>query len=175
MDDATLIRHTLAGRREDFDILVERHQRALYAFVFRLVRDQHLTADIVQATFVRAYTRLAQFQERSSFSTWLHQIALNEYRARRRASRQQHEVTLEEGTVDSIAAPENQAAGWKHKLGDLIARLPLRQRTVLTMRVFGDMPFKRIAEAEGISENSAKVNYHHAVLRLRQWMKESEA
>jgi RNA polymerase sigma-70 factor (ECF subfamily) len=175
VDDATLIRGTLAGRREDFDILVERHQRPLYAFVFRLVRDQHLAADIVQATFVRAYTRLGQFQERSSFSTWLHQIALNECRAQRRASRGRHEVALEDREIAEITAPESQTAGWKHKLEDLVTRLPMRQRSVLTMRVFGDLPFKAIAEVEGISENAAKVNYHHAIMRLRQWLKEPES
>ena len=173
MDDATLIRHTLAGRREDFEVLVERYQRPLYAFVVRLVRDQHLAADIVQATFLQAYTRLAQFEERSSFSTWLHQIALNEFRARRRALRR--EVALDDSDVSQQAAPESAAVGWKHKLESLVARLPLRQRSVLVLRVFRDMAFKEIAEVEGISENSAKVNYHHAVTRLRQWLKESES
>jgi RNA polymerase sigma-70 factor (ECF subfamily) len=175
VDDATLIRHTLAGRREDFDILVERYQRPLYAFVLRLVRDQHLAADIVQATFLRAYTRLAQFQERSSFSTWLHQIALNEFRVRRRASHQQHEVPLEDSEAGQQAAPESPAAGWKHKLENLVTRLPLRQRSVLMLRIFSDMSFKDIGAIEGISENAAKVNYHHAVMRLRQWLKEPES
>lgn len=175
MDDTTLIRQTLAGRRGDFDILVERHQRPLYAFVFRIVRDQDLAADIVQATFIRAYTRLGQFEGRSSFSTWLHQIARNECRARRRASRLQREVALEDSAITDIAAPENQTAGWKHKLEELVARLPLRQRSVLTLRVFSDMQFKSIAEVEGISENAAKVNYHHAVMRLRQWLREPES
>jgi DNA-directed RNA polymerase specialized sigma24 family protein len=52
----------------------------------------------------------------------------------------------------------------------LVGQLPPRQRAVVTLRVSGDLPFKEIARLEGISENSAKVSYHHAVTRLRQWL-----
>jgi len=53
--------------------------------------------------------------------------------------------------------------------------LPLRQRSVLTLRIFNDLPFRDIAQTIGISENSAKVNYHHAVTRLRQWIRREES
>lgn len=172
MDDATLIRHTLAGRREDFDVLVERHQRALYAFVYRLVRDHDQAADIVQASFLRAYARLVQFHGDSSFATWLHQIALNECRTQKRSARRRHEIPLDDSGVQEQAVAEDPSSGWKRKIEALVERLPLRQRSVLVLRVFSDMPFKAIAEVEGISENAAKVSYHHAVTRLRQWLKE---
>ena len=48
--------------------------------------------------------------------------------------------------------------------------LPPRQRSVLTLRVFGELPFAEIARAEGISENAAKVSFHHAVRRLQDWL-----
>jgi len=178
-DDAALIRGTLAGRREDFDVLVERYQRLLYAFAYRLVHNHEQAADIVQATFLQAYTHLAQFAGRASFKTWLHQIALNQCRALYRGGRMQREVPLDDiaETHQHDGAPNTPDAaagdpGWKPFLERLIARLPLRQRAVLTLRVFSDLPFKEIARAEGITENSAKVNYHHAIARLRQWVRE---
>jgi RNA polymerase sigma-70 factor (ECF subfamily) len=58
----------------------------------------------------------------------------------------------------------------RDRLADLIARLPPRQRAVVTLRIVGDLPFKEIARLESISENSAKVSYHHAVTRLREWL-----
>jgi RNA polymerase sigma-70 factor (ECF subfamily) len=54
------------------------------------------------------------------------------------------------------------------------AQLPFRQRTVVTLRIFSDLPFAHIAQAIGITENSAKVNYHHAIARLRARLREAD-
>ena len=177
-DDLSLVQGTLAGRRQDFDLLVQRYQRLLYAFAYRFVHDPDLAADIVQSTFILAYSRLAQFERRSSFKTWLHQIALNECRAVHRKGRGRTQVPLEE--VDELQLSQapfqtssSESAGWRALLERLIARLPPRQRSVLTLRIFSDLPFKEIARTEGISENSAKVSFHHAITHLRSWMEES--
>ena len=171
-DDTVLVRGALAGRREDFDRLVERHQRALYAFVYRLVRNRDQTADIMQVSFLQAYTHLAQFEGRASFKTWLHQIALNQCRGAFRGAAAESGVALDEVAENAVAAPDNTAeAGWRPALERSIQRLPLRQRTVLILRIFSDLAFKDIARIEGISENAAKVNYHHAIVRLRSWLR----
>jgi RNA polymerase sigma-70 factor (ECF subfamily) len=190
VDDAALVRGALAGRREDFDALVERHQRALYAFIYRMVHDHDQSADVMQVTFLRAYTHLGQFAGRASFKTWLHQIALNQCRALYRAGRGQQQVSLDEVEEATLSAAHLRVAGGSGPatfdggsggsdqrllLERLIARLPLRQRAVVTLRVFSDLPFKDIARMEGISENSAKVNYHHAIVRLRQWLHAEES
>jgi RNA polymerase sigma-70 factor, ECF subfamily len=178
LDDAALIRGTLAGRRADFDILVERYQRVLYAFAYRFVHDHDHAADIVQTTFLQAYTHLAQFSGRSSFKTWLHQIALNQCRQLYRSSHDRQNVPLDDVHEADLAATtetDTSTVAWKALLERLIARLPLRQRAVLTLRVFSDLPFKDIARVEGMSENSAKVNYHHAITRLRRWLREGSS
>ena len=158
MDDAILIRGTLAGRREDFDLLVERYQKPLYAFAYRFVHDPDRAADIVQTTFLQAYTHLGQFAAQASFKTWLHQIALNAIRTAHRRGRGEQLVPLDD--VDEPATPPDESTGspWKRTLERLIARLPLRQRAVVVLRVFSDLAFKEIARMEGISENSANVN-----------------
>jgi len=176
-DDAVLIRGTLAGRRADFDVLVQRYQKMLYAFVYRCVHDHEQTADVVQATFLQAYVHLAQFSGRSTFKTWLHQIALNRCRQMHRSAHSRQHVPLDETHAATLAAPDTTEhnPGVKNLLERLIARLPLRQRAVLTLRIFSDLPFKEIARVEGITENSAKVNYHHAIARLRHWLRERES
>lgn len=176
-DDAALIRGTLAGRRADFDALVERYQKMLYAFIYRFVHDHEQTADILQTTFLQAYAHLAQFSGRSSFKTWLHQIALNQCRQLHRSEYGRLHIPLEETHEANLAAPDTTEGipSLKGLLERLIARLPLRQREVLTLRIFSDLAFKDIARVEGITENSAKVNYHHAITRLRRWLRESES
>jgi RNA polymerase sigma-70 factor (ECF subfamily) len=168
-DDAELIRGILAGRREDFDVLVERYQRSMYALAYRLTHDHRDAADIVQATFLQAYTHLAQFRGEASFVSWLRQIVLNECRALRRGRPAQREVPLDE-TADAYA--DTTPSGWRHTLASLVTRLPPRQRHVLILRIHEDLPFKEIARLEGITENAAKVNYHHAVTRLRKWLED---
>jgi RNA polymerase sigma-70 factor (ECF subfamily) len=49
-----------------------------------------------------------------------------------------------------------------------VVELPRRQREVLTLRIDGDLPFAEVAKVLGITENNAKVHFHHAVRRLRE-------
>jgi RNA polymerase sigma-70 factor (ECF subfamily) len=175
VDDASLIRGTLAGRRADFDVLVERYHAAVLGFVIRLVRERDMADDIVQSTFLRAYTRLGQFRGEASFASWLYQIALNETRSRRRRDKAHLQVALDEVDEADLGSVDHSDSPGLRSIQGLVARLPLRQRSVLLLRVLRDLPFKEIARIEGISENSAKVNYHHAVVRLRAWLKESSS
>lgn len=171
MEDAELIRGVLAGREEDFEALVERHQRALFAFVCRYLGDEAAADEVVQAAFVQAYTNLSGFRGEASFKTWLHQIALNHCRALHRAGQRRREVPLDDVDEASLAMEDRtEMRGWRARLETLVARLPPRQRAVVALRLFGDLPFSDVARAEGISENTAKVNYHHAIKRLREWL-----
>ena len=74
--------------------------------------------------------------------------------------------------LDQISEPEyidtTIEDKWKRKeLWNAIARLPKIQRMVVTMRTTENLPYKEIAKIMNISENSAKVNYHHAVESLK--------
>ena len=172
VDDHELIRGALAGRERDFEQLVERYQKMLYAFAFRYTHDADLADDVVQATFVQAYTQLARFRGGSSFKTWLHQIALNQCRSARRARSSERAVPLDDVPESALPpAPDDPSGGRVGgDLDRLIAQLPPRQRAVVALRVQSDLPFKEIARIESISENSAKVNFHHAITRLKQWL-----
>ncbi len=172
VDDLRLIRGTLRGRREDFGVLVERYQKPLYAFVLRYSGDSDVADDIVQTSFERAYRALRTFRGDALFKTWLHQIALNECRSRDRKQKRLREVALDEIGVAGLPAdsPDMVAVVDGNRLSRYIDRLPPRQKSVLTLRIFGDLAFKEVARIEGISEGAAKVNYHHAVKRLKEWM-----
>jgi RNA polymerase sigma-70 factor, ECF subfamily len=169
--DLELVEGTLAGRRQDFEELVERHQRMLYTVALHVLRDPAAADEAVQATFVNAYTQLTAFRRAASFRTWLYRILVNECRSAQRRARVRHEVGLDEVPESSLAAGADTAdAAERAVLERHIDRLPPRQRSVLSLRIFADLPFKEIAAAEGISENAAKVSYHHAITRLRAWL-----
>lgn len=176
-NEEALIEGTLAGRRQDFDTLIERHQKALYSFILGRTRDRAVADEIVQAAFVRAYTRLRDFRGRSSFRTWLHQIALNLCRSHYRSGRRRREVALDDvpDPASPVAGNAGEGAALRASLDEYVQRLPPRQRSVLGLRVFGDLSFRDIARIERISENAAKVNYHHAVTRLKKWLSSDDS
>ncbi len=174
VDEAAVIARVLAGQVDDFEILVRRHQAALYGFAWRQLADEDRVAEAVQRTFVQAYRSLGKFDGRAAFRTWLLGIAVRECRAVERRARRDAAVSLEqvpEGSLPSDSVPlERQVE--PALVRKWIARLPSRQRTVLNLRLFAGLPFREIAAAQGISENAAKVNYFYAVKKLRQWLTE---
>jgi len=169
-DDLALVRGTLAGRRDDFALLVERHQKPLYRFILQHTRNPHAADEIVQMTFVQAYTHLANFREEATFKTWLHRVALNLCHDRARAERRRSDVSVDEALERTQTEPRLEDVVLGATVERRIAALPERQRTVLNLRLWGDLSFKEISRLLGTSENSAKVNYHHAIRRLRQWL-----
>jgi RNA polymerase sigma-70 factor, ECF subfamily len=172
VDDVALVAGALAGRQECFEALVERHQRALHALAYRWLGDHAAADEVVQATFLQAYTHLVDFRGEAPFRSWLCGIALNQARTEARARRRERTVSLDD--VSEATLPQDDAGPReptvRTRLARLVQQLPPRQRAVVTLRVGADLPFREIARLEGISENSAKVSYHHAVTRLRQWL-----
>ena len=85
-EDLDLIKRTTAGEREAFEGLVIKYQRPLYSLLYPMVSSREDAADLLQKTFVTAFTGLGSFEQRSSFKTWLYQIEItlaeNVYRDR---------------------------------------------------------------------------------------------
>src|SRR5471032_2770279 len=77
MDEEQLVAACLAGRREAFDVIVERHRRHVYQLCYRFVGNHEDASDLSQDVFVRAYRGLATFRGKSSLATWLYRIGVN--------------------------------------------------------------------------------------------------
>src|ERR1051326_2451650 len=75
--DAAVVAQVLAGDRDAFRVLVERHSRSIFRVVYRMTGNQQDAEELVQETFLRAYKSLARFELRANFSTWLYRIAVN--------------------------------------------------------------------------------------------------
>ena len=75
--DAIAIERTLAGDRDAFRVLVERHSQSVFRLAYRMTGNQHDAEEVVQEAFLRAYQKLEQFAERANFGTWVYRIAAN--------------------------------------------------------------------------------------------------
>ncbi len=171
--DVELVGEVKGGNRKSFSELVQRHQRSLLRLSLRFTKEQATAEDIVQESFIKAYQKIHLFEGRSSFKSWLYQIALNTARNRFRGKAfdlVQSSVNVEDVPVgvDPGAETELLQADVKRRLRAEIERLPERQRMALSLRIFEDLSFKEIAQIMGCPYDTAKANYRHALLKLRE-------
>lgn len=167
--DRELAEKFRAGERAAFDQLVRRHQQGVWRMVRRYVRRDADAADVTQLVFVRAFKGLSSFRGAASVRSWLYRIAINCSLSWIRDHRREEPTEIaEDALTEAPVAPGRLAAGEDHaRLRSAIAQLPPKQKLVLELRVFDDLSFKEVAELADCSENTAKVNFHYAVKKLR--------
>lgn len=167
--DAPEVARAQAGDRAAFDALVAKHQAAIGGLARRYVKNEADARDVAQRAFLRAYEHLGSFRGASSFRTWLHRIAVHEALGHLRVRDRTEPAELDElpAFTHSLTTGKLVAADLWRKVEKRLAELPPKQRLVLELRVFHDLSFKEIAPLADCSEDSAKVNYSHAVKRLR--------
>jgi len=168
--DRELTERFRAGDRAAFDQLVRRHQQGVWQIVRRYVKRDADAADVTQLVFVRAFKGLGAFRGASSIRSWLYRIAINCSLSWIRDHRREETAEIDDDAIsEAPAAPGRLAAGEDGvQLRAAIAKLPPKQKLVLELRVFDDLSFKEVAELADCSENTAKVNFHYAVKKLRE-------
>ncbi|HSC28204.1 MAG TPA: sigma-70 family RNA polymerase sigma factor, partial [Vicinamibacterales bacterium] len=160
----------LGGRREAFDVIVERYRREVYRLCFRFVGNHEDASDLTQDVFLRAYRGLAGFKGQSAFPTWLYRIGVNVClnRLSRRSPRPEpFEVDREDPSAerpDVLLLRGERAAAVRAAVG----RLPPKQRATLILRVYHDLPHEQIAAVLGGSVGAAKANLFHALANLKK-------
>ncbi len=179
-NDVTAVAQVLAGDRDSFRVLVERHSHAIFRLVFRMCGNEHDVEDIVQETFLRAFRSLNQFESRANFGTWLHRVAVNcaldHLRRVRRREEEPQAFTREEESdpLQSVASaapnPERLllSVEVKKKLEGAMVELSGRERAAFVMRHFDGCSIEEIGRALGIRGNTAKNAIFRAVRKLRE-------
>lgn len=167
--DEVLITRFRQGDRNVYAELVKRYQQPIYYFLLRLTRREEDARDLSQRTFIRAMQALDRFEGRSSFKTWLFQIASNLSRNHHRDTTRVQTVEVEDDTLVSepFALDHMMGEEMRGQLREAVESLPPRQKAVLLLRVYQDMPFQDIADREGITVGNARVNFHLAVKTLK--------
>jgi len=173
--DLELVEEVKSGQRRAFSELVKRHQKGLLRMSLRFVKDLSTAEDVVQESFIKAYEKLHSFEGRSSFKSWLFQIAVNGARNRLRDTRR-NMVDIENVQLAVGAQAESRLVGNSiaEILQEEVERLPDRQRTALLLRVYEDLSFKEIAEIMECPYDTAKANYRHALMKLRERFEEQQ-
>ncbi|MCU1282887.1 MAG: polymerase sigma-E factor [bacterium] len=169
-DDERLVARFLGGDRAAFDALVRRYQRPIYWLALRYVGNDADAKDVAQRALVQAFVKLKQLRAGASFRSWVYRTAanlsLNVVRDRKPQTPLADDVAVAL-TREPLLEEEAQ-----RRLRAAVTKLPPQQRLVVELRVFQDLPFAQVAEIAECSEDAAKVNFHHALKRLRVLMNE---
>lgn len=179
--DAALVRRCQHGDTDAFGRLVARHDKRVYALVARVLGPAATADDVddaAQDVFVQAWRALPRFRGDAQFSTWLYRIATNMaikqwHRAKRGApavSQEDLPPAVRAALADPARGPEDEAASRAQgrALREAVDRLPEKQRTVLLLHYFDDMPCEEVAALLGCSVGTVWSRLHYGCRKLRQ-------
>lgn len=168
-DESELCARFVAGDRQAFAELVQRHQRVVFYVARRYVKNDDDAQDIAQNAFVRAWRNAASFRGEASFRTWVLRIASNLAlnHARDRGRWRSDELDAESADHAPLAPDMLADAESSERLRTAISTLPAKQRMVVELRVQDGMSFAEVAAAIDSNEDAAKANFHHALKKLR--------
>lgn len=167
--DLELVAKVKTGDRTAFSELVKRHQRSLLRMSMRFIKDLHAAEDVVQEAFIKAFEKLHTFEGRSSFKSWLFQIAINTARNKIREYRFQlvdiDQIQIAVGSQAEETMIHNNVS---ELIQSEIEKLPFRQKTALLLRIYEDLSFQEIATIMECPYDTAKANYRHALIKLKE-------
>ena len=167
--DLQLVDEVRNGQRSSFSELVKRHQKGLLRLSMRFVKDLDIAQDVVQESFIKTFEKLNSFEGRSSFKSWLYQITVNTARNKLREDRYDFS-DIEDVQLGVEAQAESSLV--HRAVGEIlnveVEKLPFKQKTALVLRVYEDMSFSEIAEIMECPYDTAKANYRHALLKLKE-------
>jgi len=171
VEERVLIERAKQGDELAWRWLYEAHKTQVYTVVRRLSGDDHAADDLSQEVWLRVFTKLALFEFRSSFKTWVTKVATNVAYDSFRPQRMEDETAIPEWTGDRL--PDD-------ALTDVLAlqqqldRLPSGYRTVLVLRAEG-FSHEEIAATLGIDAGTSRSQYHKGLAQLRRRLGEGNA
>lgn len=174
--DLMLVLKVQAGDLSAFGELVERHQRAVYGIVSRMVDSRDDADDLAQDIFVSAYGAIGGFRRDAKFSTWLHTIAVNTTLKRLKKMKRQSAMSIDDpttGLADAIRAngDSSPAESIEEKERSLSVRraidlLPDKQRVVVVMHYLEQYSCDEIAAILKCSVGTVWSRLHYACKKL---------
>jgi RNA polymerase sigma-70 factor (ECF subfamily) len=178
VNDSELVSLYIQGDEKAFAKLVQRHKSKIYTTVYLIVKDQYVAEDLTQDAFVKAVEMLksGRYNDEGKFLPWIlriaHNLAIDFFRREKRYP----EVVFEDGSsvFNALEFADDSYESLQIKqetheqLRELIQRLPDTQKEVLIMRHYEEMSFQEIADATGVSINTALGRMRYALINLRK-------
>lgn len=178
--ETEIIKRILSGEKELYEILVRRNNQKLYRIIRSYLKDDAEIEDIMQDSYVKAFTKLYQFKLESSFSTWLIRIGINESLARLKEKGKLYHLNKQSDNLRSntiLEIPDNRQLNpqdnmvrneTKQILENAIDSLGIKYKTVYVMKEVEEMSLKEIAIALDLTIANVKVRLHRSKEMLKE-------
>ena len=176
LDDSGVVASQLAGNDRAFGVLVERYQKRLLNFIYRIIGDRERAEDLVQEVFIRVHRHLHRFDQSKKFSTWIYTIASNLAKNELR-NRSRNPLVLFQTIKKTWEADDRpiQFEDSRHKPDDLfrkrhlrelvewsVEQLPHHHRVVFVLRELEGKTYEEIAEITGCNLGTVKSRLNRA-------------
>ena len=160
-------------QRKAFERIVKAYSEQLYWQIRRMVVSHDDANDLLQNTFIKAWTNLDYFRGDAKLSTWLYHIAFNECLNFLNKQRAENQLSID----DADAALINKLESDPYFNGDetqrlfqkAILQLPEKQRIIFNLKYFQEMKYEDMSEILGTSVGALKASYHHAVKKIEDF------
>ncbi len=183
--DAELMLAFRGGDARAFESLVQRHQRGIFNFILRSVRDRGKAEELLQEVFLRVVRAKDRYERTAKFTTWVYAIARNLCVDESRRARFRDHQSLDaqrpgrdgDGGATLLAkmpapqVPTDEAAEaptLRKRMSAAIDALPDDQREVFLLRQLSGLSFREIGETLGVPENTIKSRMRYALEKLRE-------
>ena len=161
--------------REAFGRVIEHYSEQLYWQIRRMVVDHDDANDVLQNTFIKAWTNIDGFLGNSKISTWLYRIATNEALTFLKKQNANDTVSLDD---EDAATPQLEADEYfdgdelQLRLQQALQTLPPKQRTVFNMKYFDEMKYEEMSQILNTSVGALKASYHLAVKKIASFFED---
>jgi RNA polymerase sigma factor (sigma-70 family) len=174
MEDSSefdLIGRILDGESRLYEYFIRKYNQRLFRTGMSILNDDTEVEDAMQASYIKAYEHLAAFENRSSFSTWITRIMINECLLQKKNKRRLQ--TISENQYEKISRMKTPVHMLMNKelgavLENAIALLPEKYRMVFILREVEDLSVRDTAEVLALEESNIKVRLNRAKTMLRE-------
>ncbi|RHJ93474.1 RNA polymerase sigma factor [Parabacteroides bouchesdurhonensis] len=161
-------------QRDAFAMVVDSYGEKLYWQIRKMVLSHDDANDLLQNTFLKAWTNLDYFRGEAKLSTWLYKIAINECITFLNKQRSLNNISIDDTDVFMLERLKGDeyfdGDAAQMKLQEAILSLPEKQRIVFNMKYFDDMKYEEMSDVLGTSVGALKASYHHAVKKVEEFL-----
>ncbi len=157
-----------------FEVVVRKYSEQLYWQIRRMVLSHDDTNDLLQNTFIKAWTNLNSFRGEARLSTWLYRIAINE--SLTFLAREHNTQTVDLESPEGNIADKLEGDTWfngddaQKLLQEAISTLPSKQRMVFNLKYFNEMKYEEMSKLLDTSVGALKASYHLAVTKISTFL-----
>ena len=161
-------------QREAFEAIVKEYSESLYWQIRRLVLSHDDANDILQNTFINAWSNIDYFRGDAKMSTWLYRIALNECLTYVNKQQANNTLSIDDADIEVLGKLESDPYFDGDETQKVFLRaihsLPQKQQMVFNLKYFKEMKYEEISEILGTSVGALKASYHHAVKKIETFL-----